>query len=59
MADPSTTYAVGHFGLSKLTGVAYDDTHDAAFWTEWWTNNQQRLPLSIRGESIPHISFSR
>ncbi len=58
-ADPSTAYAVGYFGLSELTGVTYDESHDAAFWTTWWTNNQERLPREIRGTELPTIQFTR
>lgn len=58
-ADPATAYAVGYFGLSDLTGVTYDKSHDAAFWTTWWTNNQERLPREIRGTELPTIRLTR
>lgn len=58
-ADPSTKYSVGYYGLGKLTGVDYDDSHDGAFWIDWWEKNQNRLPKEIRGLPIPTIQFGR
>ena len=55
VADPSgsSIYNVGHFGLAKLTGVSYDDSHDGAWWVEWWHDNQASLPPEIRGSALP------
>ncbi len=43
-ADRSGTghYAIGHFGLSRLTGVAYDRSHDVAWWENWLAENPAR-----------------
>lgn len=35
-------YGVGHFALGTLTGVAWSETHDAAWWDEWWAQNRSR-----------------
>lgn len=55
VADPSGSaiYNVGHFGLAKLTGVSYDESHDGAWWVEWWNTNQSALPPEIRGSALP------
>jgi RNA polymerase sigma-70 factor (ECF subfamily) len=29
--------------LSRLTGVPWDATHDAAWWESWWTKNRDRF----------------
>lgn len=57
VADDSyaTQYGVGYFGLSKLTGVSYHESHDGAWWLNWWNTNQSRLPAEIRGMSIPTV----
>lgn len=52
-----SVYGVGHFGLSKLTGVDYDESHDGDFWVEWWANNKSRLPAEVRGMSLPYVDF--
>ena len=57
VADPSAQYAVGHFALGNLLGLPYDKSHDGAFWLQWWENNRQRLPASIRSASIPSVHF--
>jgi hypothetical protein len=48
-----TVYGIGYFGLSKLTGVDYDESHDGAWWLAWWEANKLRLPESVRGMTIP------
>lgn len=52
-------YGVGYFGLRKLTGVEYDETHDGDFWRNWWASNQSRLPEEVRGMSLPFVSFDK
>jgi len=42
-------YAIGHFGLSKLTGVTWHESQDAAWWLDWWEKNRERLPAEVRG----------
>ncbi|MEM9381023.1 MAG: RNA polymerase sigma factor [Planctomycetota bacterium] len=53
----SSVYGVGYFGLRPLTGVSYDESHDGAFWVDWWAKNRERLPASVHGMSIPYVSF--
>jgi len=42
-------YAIGHFGLSKLTGVEWREEYDAAWWRGWWEKNKSRLPAGAGG----------
>jgi predicted esterase/tRNA A-37 threonylcarbamoyl transferase component Bud32 len=51
----NTIYGIGYFGLNKLTGVAYDEKHDGAWWREWWSNNKQRFPPEVHGLAIPRL----
>jgi hypothetical protein len=44
---PRLLYDVGYFGLGKLTGVPYDESHDAAWWLDWWAKNQVRFAGSL------------
>lgn len=37
-----TVYGIGYFGLGKLTGVQYDESHDGAWWAQWWEKNKGR-----------------
>ncbi|MEM9800469.1 MAG: RNA polymerase sigma factor [Planctomycetota bacterium] len=53
----SSIYGVGYFGLRPLTGVDYDESHDGAFWVDWWSTNRERMPASIRGMSIPYVTL--
>jgi RNA polymerase sigma-70 factor (ECF subfamily) len=41
-------YWLGWTGLHKLTGVRYDETHDAAWWLAWWDANRDGLPADVR-----------
>ncbi|HVS18114.1 MAG TPA: RNA polymerase sigma factor [Planctomycetota bacterium] len=43
--DPGgrSTYDIGYWGLGRLTGVGYDESHDAAWWQRWWLVNQARF----------------
>lgn len=61
VADDSyeTVYGIGHFGLSELTGVRYDETHDGAFWAEWWSQNRSRLTAEVRSMDLPRYEFDR
>lgn len=36
-------YDIGYSGLGKLTGVDYHESHDAAWWQQWWIANQARF----------------
>ena len=55
----ATNYGVGYFGLSKLTGVDYDESHGAEFWLEWWEKNRRFMPAHVQGMDIPRITLSR
>jgi predicted esterase len=51
----NTVYGVGYFGLSKLTGVRYEESHDGAWWRQWWEKNRARYPKDIAALEIPKI----
>ncbi len=44
----ATVYGLGYFGLSPLTGVTYDESHDGAWWLRWWDKNKEGLPAEVR-----------
>lgn len=46
-------HAIGNYGLSKLTGVPYDASHDAAWWSEWWERNKARIVPESETLSMP------
>jgi len=48
----ASVYGVGSNGLRKLTGVAYDASHDGAWWRTWWQENRERFP-EARNLEIP------
>ena len=50
-----TVYGIGYFGLGRLTGVQYDESHDGAWWRRWWEKNRQRFPEAVRSLEIPTI----
>ncbi len=52
-----SVYGLGYFGLSKLTGVSYDKSHDGKWWLNWWSENKSRYSESVRNTPIP--TFSR
>lgn len=54
-----TIYGLGYFALEPLTGVSYDESHDGAFWREWWAENRARLPIEVRDLEIPALTFRR
>ena len=51
-----TVYGVGYFGLGRLTGVQYDQTHDGKWWRQWWEKNKERYPDDVQRMEIPHLS---
>ena len=53
-----TVYGVGYFGLGRLTGVKYDESHDGPWWREWWTKNKERFPAEVQAMEIPHLAKS-
>jgi predicted esterase len=52
-----TVYGVGHFGLGELTGVRYDESHDGAWWTNWWTSNRVRFGEPLATAEIPLLDI--
>lgn len=50
-----TVYGVGYFGLGKLTGVRYDESHDGAWWRDWWQRERQNYPENVRSLEIPQL----
>jgi hypothetical protein len=54
-----TIYGLGWFGLTELTGVYYDESHDGAWWLEWWSRNRQDLPAEVRHTDVPSFHFER
>jgi hypothetical protein len=57
--SPETIYGIGWFGLTKLTGVPYDESHDGKWWLDWWEKNQDRLPAEVRGQPIPKVDLRK
>ncbi len=51
-----TVYGVGYFGLGRLTGVQYDQSHDGKWWREWWEKNKERYPDDVQRMDIPHLN---
>ncbi len=54
-----TVYGVGHFGLGRLSGVTYDESHDGAWWRQWWEKNKERYPEPVRALKIPELPKRR
>ena len=50
-----TVYGVGYFGLGKLTGVSYSESHDGAWWRTWWEKNKSRYPAAAQETPIPDL----
>jgi RNA polymerase sigma factor (sigma-70 family) len=48
-----TVYGVGYFGLGRLTGVQYHESHNGAWWRQWWEKNKERYPEAVRTIPIP------
>lgn len=48
-----TIYGVGWFGLNPLTGVEFDESHDGAWWRQWWDQHRASLPEAVRDAEIP------
>lgn len=53
-----TVYGLGYFALSKLTGVRYEDSHNGAWWTQWWDKNKSRFAPDVEKMSIPQVKTS-
>jgi beta-lactamase regulating signal transducer with metallopeptidase domain len=41
-------YDLGYFGLQGLTGVPYDQSHNAQWWKDWWETNRSRYPQEVQ-----------
>jgi RNA polymerase sigma factor (sigma-70 family) len=55
----ATVYGVGYFGLGRLTGVEYDESHNGAWWRRWWEKNKERYPEAVRALEIPRLPIKR
>jgi hypothetical protein len=42
-------------GLGRLAGLNYDDTHNSAWWRQWWNGNKQRFPADVQALEIPYL----
>jgi dienelactone hydrolase/HEAT repeat protein len=54
-----TVYGVGYFGLSKITGVRYDETHNGQWWRQWWERERMRFPEPARSSPIPVLDKTK
>lgn len=48
-----TIYGIGYFGLHRLTGVTYDESHDGKWWRDWWEKNMSRYSATMTSEPLP------
>lgn len=48
-----TIYGVGYFGLGKLTGVTYEESHDGKWWRQWWNDNKSKYPDEVQSIPVP------
>jgi hypothetical protein len=48
-------YWIGYFGLSKLTGVGWNETHNGAWWRAWWEKNKARFGPEVATLTIPDL----
>ena len=53
---PNSIYGIGYYGLNDLTAVPFDQSHDGAWWRQWWTANKQRFPADVQALEIPNLS---
>lgn len=51
-----TVYGVGYFGLGQLTGVRYEESHDGAWWLDWWKKNKDQFDLGEDEARIPDMT---
>jgi predicted esterase len=54
-----TVYGVGYFGLGRLTGVEYHESHDGAWWRRWWQKNKEKYPPAVRALEVPKLPAKR
>ena len=50
-----TVYGVGYFGLGRLTGVQYSESHNGAWWRKWWEENKSKYPKDVQAIEIPDV----
>ncbi|MEM7201697.1 MAG: permease prefix domain 1-containing protein [Planctomycetota bacterium] len=55
----ATIYGIGWFGLHKLTGVPFGESHNGKWWRDWWRKNRGSFPATVRDLTIPHIEIVR
>ncbi|HKE01625.1 MAG TPA: permease prefix domain 1-containing protein [Planctomycetota bacterium] len=55
----ATKYGLGYFALEKLTGVRYDESHDGAWWADWWTKNRARISPEFASLELPAVELGR
>ena len=46
---------MGYFGLGQMTGVKYDESHDGAWWGEWWEKKKRQYPPEVQEMEIPTL----
>jgi hypothetical protein len=56
--DADNRYAIGYYGLRELTGVAWDESHGAQWWTNWWEQNQGNF-TGVTNTTIPTFSLNK
>jgi predicted esterase len=44
-------------GLTELTGVRADASHDGAWWSEWWKSNRRRFGASAASMEAPRVEL--
>ena len=54
-----TVYGVGYFGLAKMTGVRYDESHNGPWWRSWWERERTRFPEPARSSPIPVLDKTK
>lgn len=43
----NTIYWIGWFGLTPLTKVKFDESHDGNWWQQWWKDNRDDVEVRI------------
>lgn len=51
----NTVYGVGYFGLGRLTGVKYAQSHDGTWWRNWWEENKSKYSKEVQAIEIPDV----
>ena len=44
----NTIYWVGWYGLTPLTTVNFEESHDGKWWRQWWDENRDEVEMSIQ-----------